>query len=338
MLAVRNQRRNPMLRTDCLKVLYVSALLWAVAYQTAAADDYPVRPIRMIVPSGPGGPVDVSVRRVAEKVSQSLGQPVIVENKPGAGGSVGANAGARAKPDGYTVFVGAINSLCLTPLLYQNVSYDPIRDFAPVTLGTRGSPILVVNPNVPAKTLAEFVAYAKANPGKVSYGSPAVGSVQHLAMLQLEQLTGIRMVHVAYKDNNAQVLTDVMAGHIQATVEFGHSTVPHIKSGKLRAITIVGDKRKPILPDTPTSAEAGIPGFDVNGWHGYLVPAGTAPEVIRILNAAIAAALRSQDYSDWATSMGSEIGGGTPQQFSAMIQAEHDRWGKVIKTSGIKID
>jgi tripartite-type tricarboxylate transporter receptor subunit TctC len=327
-----------MLSAKWFERVCLPVLLWALLFDASFADDYPIHPIRMLVPSAAGGPVDVSARRVAEKVSRSLGQPVIVENKPGAGGSVGAAAAARAKPDGYTVFVGAINSLCLTPLSYENLSYDPVRDFAPVTLGTRGSPILVVNINLPVRTLAEFVAYAKINSGKLSYGSPAVGSLQHLAMVQLEQLTGIRMVHIPYKDNTAQILTDVMAGHIQATVEFGHSAAAHIKAGKLRALVIVGDKRKPIVPDVPTSTEAGVPRFDVTGWHGYLVPVGTPPEVIHKLNAAIAAALRSQDYAEWATSMGSEIGGGTPQQFAALIHAEHARWGPLIRASGIKLE
>jgi tripartite-type tricarboxylate transporter receptor subunit TctC len=324
--------------TKVFGAVCISVLQWACLCPTGSAEDYPIRPIHMIVPSAAGGAVDVSVRRVAEKVSRTLGQPVLVENRPGAGGSIGANVAARAKPDGYTIFVGAINSLCLTPLLYQDLAYSPIRDFVPVTLGTRGNPVLVVNPQLPVRTLSEFVAYAKANPGQLSYGSPAVGSVQHLAMVQLEQLTGVRMVHVAYKDNSAQVLADVMAGHIQAAVEFGHIAVPHIKAGKLRAVAIVGDKRKPILPDTPTSAEAGLPGFEVTGWHGYLVPSGTSPAIIDRLNREIAAALRSPDYSEWAVSMGSEIGGGTSEQFGALLRAELDRWGKIIKVSGVKLE
>ena len=326
------------MRTKVFGLLCLSLLHWVCLCPADSAENYPIRPIRMIVPTAPGGAVDVSARRVAEKVSRSLGQPVIVDNRPGAGGSIGASMAARAKPDGYTIFVGTSNSLCLTPLLYQNVTYNPIRDFAPVTLGARGNPVLLVNPGLPVKTLAEFVAYAKANPDQVVYGSPAVGSVQHLAMVHLEQLTGIKMVHVSYKDNNAQVLADVMAGHIQAAVEFAHIAAPHIKAGKLRALAIVGDKRKPILSGTPTSAEAGVPGFEVTGWYGYLVPAGTAPEIIDRLNTEIAAALKSQDYSDWAISMGSEIGGGTSQQFGTLIQTELDRWSKIIKVLGVKIE
>ncbi len=300
------------MRTRWLGLVCLSTLYWACLCPTGWAQSYPTRPIHMIVPSAAGNAVDVSVRRVADKVSRSVGQPVIVDNRPGAGGSIGASIAARSKPDGYTVFVGAINSLCLTPLLYQNLAYNPTGDFTPVTLGTRGNPILVVNPQLPVKTLPEFVNYAKAKPGQVTSGSPATGSVQHLAMAHLGQLTGVRMVHIPYKDNSAQVLTDVMAGHIQAAVEFAHIAVPHIKAGKLRALAIVGDKRKPILPDTPTSAEAGVPGFDVTGWHGYLVPAGTPSEIVERLNIEIAAALKSDDYSAWAISMGSEIGEARP--------------------------
>jgi len=318
--------------------LCLSMLCWPAPSQAGAGEIYPNRPIHMIVPSAPGGALDVNVRRVAEKVSRSLGQPVIVENRPGAGGSIGATVAARARPDGYTVFVGAVNSLCLAPLLYPNVGFSPTRDFTPVILGTRGNPVLVVNPLLPVKSLAEFIDYAKAHPGRVSYGSPAVGSVQHLALVHLEQLAGIRMVHIPYKDNSAQVLADVMAGHIQATVEFAHIAAAHINAGKLRALVIVGSKRKPILPETPTSAEVGLPGFEVTGWHGYLVPTGTPPEIIHRLNIEIAAALRSEDYSEWATSMGSEIGGGAPEQFGMLIRAELERWSGIVKTSGVSLE
>lgn len=326
------------MRTKLLGVLWLSTLYWACPCLSVLAENYPARPIHMIVPSAAGNAVDVSVRRVAETVSRKLGQPVIVDNRPGTGGSIAAGIAARVKPDGYTVFVGGLNSLCLTPLLYQKITYNPTQDFTPVTLGTRGNPILLVNPELPVRTLTEFVSYAKANPGRVSYGSPSIGSVQHLAMVHLGQLTGVRMLHVPYKDNSAQVLTDVMAGHIQAAVEFGHIAVPHIKAGKLRALAIVGDKRKPILPDIPTSTEAGVPGFDVTGWHGYLVPTGTPPQIVDRLNAEIGAALKSQDYSAWAVSMGSEIGGGTSEQFRTLIRTELERWGRVIKDSDVTVE
>lgn len=319
-------------------VVGLSVVLSIGAGRCVAADQYPSRPVHILVPAAAGGPVDVIVRRVADKLTRSLGQPVVVENRPGAGGGIGTGAAARARPDGYTVLAGSINGLCLTPLLYRNVTYSPTRDFAPVIAGSSGNPILVVNPQLPVKTLAEFVAYARANPGRVSYGSPGVGSLQHLAVVQLERLAGIRMMHVPYKDSSAMALTDVMAGHIQAAVEFAASAVPHIKSGNLRAIVIVGGKRKPVLPDTPTSAEAGMPGFDVTGWHGYLVPAGTPPEIVRRLNTEIAAALGSQDIVDWMAGMGAEIVGGTPQQFGSHVGAELDRWGEVIKGAGIALE
>ena len=282
--------------------------------------------------------LDVNARRVAERLSRSLGQPVIVDNRPGASGSIGATVAARAKPDGYTIFVGSSNSLCLTPLVFGKLPYDPIRDFAPLTLGTRGSPVLVVNPKVPVHSLAEFVAYARTKPGQLNYGSPGIGSTQHLAMELLRQLTNVELTHVPYKDNNAQIATDLIAGHLDAAVEFAHVVTPHIKAGRIRALAIVGPKRKPILPDVPTSEEGGFRGFEVAGWHGYLVPAGTSPEIVDKLRKEISLTVRSTDYASWAMSFGSEIGGRTSQEFAELIKSELQRWGQIVKDSDVRVE
>ena len=298
---------------------------------------YPTHPIRVIVPAAAGGVLDVGVRRISDRLGRSLGQPIIVENRPGANGFIGAEAAARAKPDGYTLFLAATNVLCINPALFSKMPYDPIRDFTPVILAARGSPILLVKLKLPVKTLPEFIQYAKARPGQVTYGSPAVGSPQHVAAELLEQLAGIEMVHVPYK-NQPQVMTDLIGGQIDAAIEFGSVATPQVTAGKVRALVIVGPRRKPIIPDVPTAAEMGLPSFDIAAWNGYLVPTGTPADIVAKLNKAIAAAIQEPDIIEWVDSLGSEIVASTPEEFGAYIKTESTRWAKIVKDAKVQVE
>ena len=321
-----------------LSVLFVFMVLFqVVAAPRSAAETYPNRPIHIVVPGAAGGVLDVIARRIGEKMAQSMGQPVVIDNKPGANGFIGAEAAARSKSDGYTLLFAYTSLLCVNPALFGKLPYDPIRDFAPITLGTRGSPILMVNPKLPARTLAEFVAYAKARPGSLTYGSPAVGSVQHIAVKLLEQLTGIEMTHVPYK-NQPQILSDLMGGQIDAAIDFAAIAIPHIKAGNVRALAIVGSNRKPVVPETPTAAEAGVPGFEVTAWNGFVVPTGTPSEVVARLNKAIVAAMKDPAFIDWMGTLGGEVVPTTPAEFGTYIKDELTHWTKIIVTAKLQVE
>jgi tripartite-type tricarboxylate transporter receptor subunit TctC len=317
-------------------------LLVAFAYLGAplasqAAEDFPSRTIRLIVPGAAGSIVDIHARKVADMASRSLGKPVVVENKPGNAGNLGAEIAAKSRPDGYTVFVGSTSVFCVSPFVYSNLSYDAMRDFVPLTMGTAGNPLLLVHPGLPITTLDEFVAYARKHPGKMSYGSPGVGSAQHLTMELLKQLTNIDVTHVPYK-NAPQVLTDLMSGEIQATIEYVAATAQHLKAGKMRGIVNAGPTRKPEFPDIPTAAEAGLPAFRIFAWHGYFVPTGTPPEIMAKLQHALASAVRDPDYTAWAKSQGSEMGGQSSAEFAEFIKTDRQLWKEIVKKAGIRLE
>ena len=325
------------MKREFFAVLFTAPLIWTCLSSQGLAETYPSQPIRIIVPAAAGGVLDVVVRRLTDKLSRSLGQPIVVDNRPGANGLIGADAAARAKPDGYTVFFAAVNVLCANPALYSKLPYDPVRDFAPVTLGARGNPILLVSPRLPVKTLAEFIEYAKARPGQVTYGSPAIGSAQHIASKLLEQLAGVDMVHVPYK-NQPQVIVDLIGGHIDMAIEFAAVAIPHIKAGKVRALAIVGPRRKPAIPDVPTAAELGLPAFDLASWNGFLVPSGTPPEIVARLNKEIVAALRQPDFVEWIDNNGSDVVASTPDEFASYMKAELVRWSKIVRDAKIQVE
>ena len=322
--------------------LRLAALLWGICLVTIAGGEargetYPTRPVRIIVPAAAGSALDVNARKVADKLSQALGQAVIVDNKPGANGIIGTDLAAKAKPDGYTLLMGSTSTLTINPSLYPSLPYRPLDDFAPITLAVRGSPIVLVNASLPVKTLAEFIDLAKAKPGQLHYGSPGNGSIQHLAGKLLERNAGIDMVHVPYK-NQSEIVSDLISGRIEAMIEFGAVAVPLIKAGKLRALAIAGPARKPDLPEVPTAAQAGARGIEVMGWTGYLAPAGTPAEIIEKLNREIRAAILAADYSSWVASLGSEVVGGPPQAFAQIIRADLATWNALIRESGVRIE
>ncbi len=307
----------------------------AVGTAGAAQPDFPAKPVRFIVPFAPGGSTDTLARTLSVKLTDSLGQQVVVDNRPGANGNIGMEIVARANPDGYTIVLGYISNLGTGPSLYKKLPYDPVKDFAPITQLASAPNIVVLHPSVPAKSFKEFIAYAKANPGKVSYASAGVGSIGHLSGVLLDQLAGIDMVHVPYK-GSGQAVNDILGGHVQMMISGMSSVIQHVKSGRLRPIAMTSLERSPAAPDVPTIAEQGYPGFEGTAWYGVLAPAGTPPAVVNRLNADILKALRQPDVRERLGAVGFDIVGGTPEQFGTYIKAEIAKWAKVVKAAGIK--
>jgi tripartite-type tricarboxylate transporter receptor subunit TctC len=291
----------------------------------------------MIVAFPPGGPTDTVARITGERLTLSLGQPVIIDNRPGgAGGTTGVKAAATATPDGYTL-LSATSSVAISPALYKNVGYDPIRSFAPVATVASSSQIVVVNAAVPAKSVPEFVAYAKANPGKIHYGSPGYGTQPHLSGEFLKLRAGIDIVHVPYR-GSAPAVNDLLAGQIQMMLDSGPTVLPLIEAGKLRALAVTGEGRNQNMPDVPTMIESGFPGFATRYWNGVVAPAGTPDVIVNKLNAAINEELKSPDIQASLAKIGLEPTAMSPQDFAALIAAETQKWAAVVKAAGIKID
>ena len=307
------------------------------AAQAAFAQGYPAKPIHLIVPFPPGGPTDIVGRLVGQKLSEGLRQPVIVENRAGAGGTVGSTAAAKAPADGYTLLYGSTSTLAIAPALYRDLAYDPRSAFAPISLVSRGAIIAAVNAQVPARTLQEFIALAKKTPGKLSYASAGSGTPPHLAAELFKSVAGVDLLHVPYK-GGAPAINDLVGGQVQAIFEGEVVLLPHIKSGRVRALAITGTKRTPELPDVPTFAEAGLPQYDAYFWSGLVAPAGTPPAVVEKLNSVLVQALNAPDAREALKHQGLEAAGTTPQQFAAFISREVERWGEVVKASGAKLD
>jgi len=300
----------------------------------ALAADYPNRPLRLIVPFAPGGGNDTVARLVGQKLEGELGQPVVIDNRPGAGGIVGAEAAARAAPDGYTLFLGGVGSHAINPNLHANLSYDPIKDFQPISLIASAPLVLVVHPSVPAHSVRELVTLAKAQPGKLNYASNGNGSSSHLAAVMFASMTGTDMVHVPYK-GLAPALTDLLSGQVQLMFSSVVAILPHVKAGKLRALAVSSRERMTLLPDLPTIAESGVPGYQSSSWYGILAPAGTPPDVVTRLNAALVRVVAQPDVKQALAQEGAEPVGNSPQAFGAFIQAEKQRLGEVIRTARV---
>ena len=297
---------------------------------------YPSKPIHLIVPFPPGGGNDTVARAIAQQVSPELGQPVVIDNRPGAGGAVGAELAAKAPPDGYTLFLAGVGSHVVNPNVHK-VPYDPIRDFAPVTLIASAPSVLVVNPRVPAQSIAEFTAYARANPGKLNYASNGAGSAAQLAAAMYETMAGVKMVHVPYK-GIAPALTDLLGGEVQLMFGTVVALVPHIQAGRLRALAVTGKKRSALLPEVPTLRESGLPEYEAGSWYGIEAPAGTPRAIIDQLNAVIVKALRQPDVARRLATEGAEVIGSTPEEFGAHIKSELARVGAVVRAAGIRAE
>jgi tripartite-type tricarboxylate transporter receptor subunit TctC len=316
---------------------FLLCLLAAVVPAIALAQAYPAKPIHLIVPFPPGGINDVLARVTGQKLSESLGQGVVVENRPGAGGTIGSNAVAKAPADGYTLLFGATSTVAVSPHLYKNVPYDPIADFAPIVEIASVGSLLVVNPAVPATSVRELVALARARPGSLTFGSAGSGASQHMGGELLKSMAAIDIVHVPYK-GGAPAMTDLVAGQISFMVEPIPTALPHVKSGRVRALAVSTPRRSAALPELPTISESGYPGYDLTIWFGLLAPARTPPEVIARINADMVKILAGADMRERLSAQGAEPVGGTPETFAAHIRSEVARWGDVVKTSGAKVD
>jgi tripartite-type tricarboxylate transporter receptor subunit TctC len=314
----------------------VLAGAWPIAALYAAADGYPSKPVRFVVPFAPGGSTDTLARAIGIRLPEYLGQQVVIDNRPGANGDIGMLLVAKAPADGYTIVLGYIANIGIGPSLYK-MPYDPVKDFAPVTQVAGASNIMTAHPSVPAKNLKEFVVYAKANPGAVNFATSGVASIGHLTGEYLNQLAGMKMVHVPYK-GSGQAISDLVGGHVKVMISGMASTLPHIKTGKLRALAVTGPQRSDAAPDVPTIAESGFPGFEARSWFGVLAPATTPRPVITRLHADIVRALQQSDVKQRLTVIGFDIVGSTPDEFAAYIKSEIQKWAKVVKASGAKAE
>jgi tripartite-type tricarboxylate transporter receptor subunit TctC len=312
--------------------LAVMALPWH-----AQAQSYPNKPVKLVAPSTPGDAPDVIARLVADKLSTALGQQFVVENRPGAGGVVGSDYVAKAAPDGYTLIMGNAGSHGINAAVYAKLPYDIQKDFAPVSQIAIAPNVMVINPSVPANSVAEFIAYAKANPGKLSYASGGNGSSAHMSMELFKSMAGIDIQHVPYK-GSSPALTDVVSGQVVAFIGNMPPTVPLIKAGKLRALAVTTRSRSALMPELPTIAEAGLPGFETVAWFGVLAPAATPPDVVNKLSAEIARIAKSPEIRDKLVAMGAEPVGSTPEEFKAVIDRDIAKWKPLAQKVGIKID
>jgi len=313
---------------------FVAATLLALNLH-AAAQEYPVKPVRLVVPFTPGGTTDILGRLVAQKLSESIGRQVIVDNRPGAGGTIGSDIVAKSPADGYTLIMGHIGTFGVNPTLYPKLPYDAVKDFQPITLFAMITNLLSVNPSLPAKSVKELVALARARPGQLNYGSGGNGSAAHLATEYFKLLSKTDIVHIPYK-GTAPAITDLLAGNTSMILTGVPAQLPHIKSGRLRALGVASAKRQPLFPELPTIMEGGVKGYEATQWYGVLAPAGTPRPIVDRLNAALVKALQSADVKERLASEAGEPVGNSPEEFHAFIQKEIARWAPVIRASGAK--
>ncbi|MDP3135595.1 MAG: tripartite tricarboxylate transporter substrate binding protein [Burkholderiaceae bacterium] len=303
----------------------------------ALAQNFPTKPITIIVPFSAGGTTDILARIVGQGLTTELGQSVVVDNKPGAGGNIGGSLAAKAAADGYTLFMGTVGTHAINQSLYKKMPFDPVKDFAPLSRVATVPNLLVAHPSQPFKTVKEMIAYAKANPGKITYGSPGSGTSPHVSGELFKSMTGTDLLHIPYK-GSAPAMTDLLGGQTSVMFDNMPSAIQHVRSGKLRPIAVTTAKRSPELPDVPTIAEAGVPGYEATSWFGMFAPAGTPKPVLDKLHAALIKVLNQADVKKKIAEQGGDVVAETPEQFAAFIKAESVKWGKVVKESGATAD
>jgi tripartite-type tricarboxylate transporter receptor subunit TctC len=307
-----------------------------VAAATAAAQSYPTHPVRMIVPYAAGGASDVMARIVAAGLSERLKQQIVVENRTGAGGAIGAEAAAKAAPDGYTLLLGSASEIVMLPVVAR-IPFDPVRDFAPVAMVSDIALVLAVHPSLAAQSVQELIALAKSRPGAINYGSAGIGATSHLAMAMFNAMTGTQMVHVPYK-GSVPATADLVAGHLQVGTPTLPAALPYVKSGQLRVLAVTSGRRWPTLPDVPTLAESGVPGYEMTLWTGLMAPAGTPQDVVTQLHRETVEVLATPQVREAIGRQGGEINTGGPAEFGALIRSDLAKWQRVVKQAGIKVD
>lgn len=319
-----------------MRRLILTVLLTTLASH-AAAQSYPSKPVRIIVMYGPGSTIDIMARLIAPKLNEAFGQPVIVENRPGAGGAIGMDMAAKAPPDGHTLTIGATGPSVTNPLLYPKTPFDPIRDFAYISLIATGPAVIAVHPSIPAKSVKDLVALAKARPGQLNYGSPGVGTSPHLAGELFKLVTTTSIVHVPYK-GNAEAIVDLLGGQISIVFTGVPPVIPLMQAGKLKLLATTGGKRIPAIPDLPTIAEAGYPGAAMGIWYGLVAPAATPKDVLTRVHKEITRIMTLPDIRERFVQLGTEPTSSTPEVFTSLVRDELSKWGKVIRAARIKID
>jgi tripartite-type tricarboxylate transporter receptor subunit TctC len=331
-------RGAPLLGRRRLGGVLVACVAAALATTSPAlAQTFPTKPARLVVPFPPGGPLDATGRLIAQHLTERWGQSVVVENKPGAGGNIGADFVAKSPPDGYTVVMGALSTHAVNPSLYAKMPYDAQKDFAPITLIAITPNVLVVNPDLPVHSVKELIAYAKARPGKLSFGSGSIGSAGHLAGELFKVDAGIDMVHVPYK-GAAPATQALLAGDTQLMFDNLANAMAQVKAGKLRALAVTTAERSKLAPELPTMAEAGLPGFDISTWYGLFAPASTPPDIVNQWNADVTAMLRTPAMRERLLAQGAEPAPDTPAEFARFVAAEAAKYARIVKASGAKVD
>jgi tripartite-type tricarboxylate transporter receptor subunit TctC len=321
-----------------LKRIAIAIGLALVTFCAASfAQTWPAKPIKWIVPFAPGGTTDILARTIGEKLTGALGQPVIIENKPGAGGGVGADFTAKSPPDGYTIMGGTISTHAINASLYKTLPYDPVKDFVPITMIARVPNMLVINPEIPAKNVAELITLLKANPGKYSFASSGNGTSQHLSGELFKSMAGVDMQHIPYK-GSPPALQDVVAGQVAMTFDNITTAWPLAKGGKLRALAVTTAKRSAIAPDIPTLSESGLAGYEVGSWQGVFAPAGTPPAIVARLNTEIVKIINLPEVKEKLIALGAEPVGNSSDEFGATVKTEIVKWADVVKKSGAKVD
>ncbi len=320
-------------KVPAIGLLLASLLGW----QSAGAQSFPSKPIQWVSPWTPGGGNDILSRALAQQLSARLGQTVVVENRPGATGTIGTALVARAAPDGYTLTLASAATHATAPNIYSTLPYDPVKDFTPITLVATISNVLVVHPSVPANNLKELIAYAKANPGKLNYSSVGTGSIQHLSGVMFNQLAKVQTEHIPYK-GTSPALVDLLAGRVQMAFESLPTVLPHIRTGALRAIGVTTPARTPVLPELPSLAEAGLPGFDASLWYAVMGPAGISPQIVKTLHDAVVDSLNSPEVKQRLSEQGADLATSTPAELAEFVRKDTVKWNGFIKRAGVRLD